>query len=242
MISVKKRRNHLKNQQISAIIDVCLPERNDNVTKKEKAVMAVDALEKLYPDAKCSLTYKHPYELMIAVRLSAQCTDARVNIVTETLFEKYPTLESFANADLSLLEQDVKPCGFYKNKARSIKETASLLIEKFGGKVPDTMDELLSLPGIGRKTANLLLGDLYGKPAIVTDTHFIRITGRLGLTKNKEPKKVELDLVKLIPPERSSDFCHRIVQFGRDICKARKPLCDQCPCSGYCAYRKAEAH
>ena len=210
------------------------------MTKKEKALLAVEALEKLYPDARCSLIYSRPYELMIAVRLSAQCTDARVNIVTETLFKKYPTLQSFADADLAELEQDVKPCGFYRNKAKSIKETAILLLRDFGGEVPDSMEELLRLPGIGRKTANLLLGDLYGKPAVVTDTHFIRITGRLGLTKNKEPKKVEDDLVRLLPPERSSDFCHRIVQFGRDVCRARNPLCSECPCGEYCSYKKAE--
>ena len=183
------------------------------MTKKQIALRAVEALKNEYPDAICSLVYTDPLQLLIATRLSAQCTDARVNIVTETLFKKYPTLQSFADADLAELEQDVKPCGFYKNKAKSIKETAALLLENFGGEVPQTMEELLTLPGIGRKTANLLLGDLYGKPAIVTDTHFIRITGRLGLTKNKEPKKVEDDLVKLIPPERSSDFCHRIVPF-----------------------------
>ena len=208
------------------------------MTKKEKAILACDILEKLYPDAKCSLEYKHPYELMIATRLSAQCTDARVNIVTKTLFEKYPTLEAFAKADLSELEQDVKPCGFYRTKAKSIIEMANQLINNFNSEIPQTMEELLTISGIGRKTANLMLGDLYGKPAVVTDTHFIRITGRLGLTKNTEPKKVETDLVKLLPPHRSSDFCHRIVQFGRDVCKARKPLCDECACSDFCSYYK----
>ncbi len=206
------------------------------MTKKQRALLLYEQLEKLYPDAKCSLEFSKPYELMIATRLSAQCTDARVNIVTRELFKKYPTLEAFANADLAELEQDVKPCGFYRTKAKSIIEMANQLINNFNSEIPQTMKELLTISGIGRKTANLLLGDIYKKPAIVTDTHFIRITGRVGLTSNKEPKKVEMDLVKLIPLEGSSDCCHRIVQFGRDICKARKPECDSCPCSSFCAY------
>lgn len=208
------------------------------MTKKERALLACDALERLYPDALCSLEFTHPYELMIAARLSAQCTDARVNIVTKELFKKYPTLEAFADADLSELEQAVKPCGFYRTKAKSIKEMANQLINNFGGKIPDNMEDLLTISGIGRKTANLMMGDVWGKPAIVTDTHFIRITGRLGLTSNTQPQKVEKDLVKLIPPERSSDFCHRIVQFGRDVCSARKPLCDDCVCGSFCKYNE----
>lgn len=206
------------------------------MTKKEKAIIFCNELEKKYPDAACSLNYTYPYELMIAARLSAQCTDARVNIVTENLFKKYPTLSAFANADLQELEQDIKPCGFYHTKAKSIIEMANQLIDNFDSEIPQTMEELLTISGIGRKTANLMLGDIYKKPAIVTDTHFIRITGRIGLTTNKEPKKVEKDLVKLIPPEKSSDFCHRIVQFGRDICNARKPDCDNCTCNSFCAY------
>lgn len=206
------------------------------MNKKEIALLACDELEKLYPDALCSLNYSEPYELMIAARLSAQCTDARVNIVTETLFKKYPDLQSFANADLNQLEQDIKPCGFYKTKAKSIKLMANQIINDFNGQLPDTMDKLLTLSGIGRKTANLIMGDIWKKPAIVTDTHFIRITGRLGLTSNKDPAKVEKDLIPLIPPERSSDFCHRIVLFGREYCKARKPLCDKCPLNFFCKY------
>jgi len=206
------------------------------MNKKKIALLACDELEKLYPDALCSLNYSEPYELMIAARLSAQCTDARVNIVTETLFKKYPDLQSFANADLNQLEQDIKPCGFYKTKAKSIKLMANQIINDFNGQLPDTMDKLLTLSGIGRKTANLIMGDIWKKPAIVTDTHFIRITGRLGLTSNKEPAKVEKDLIPLIPPERSSDFCHRIVLFGREYCKARKPLCDKCPLNYFCKY------
>lgn len=207
------------------------------MNKKEIALLACDELEKLYPEATCSLNYSKPYELLIATRLSAQCTDARVNIVTETLFKKYPDLQSFADADLAQLEQDIKPCGFYKTKAASIKQMAGQLIENFGGQLPDNIDDLLTLSGIGRKTANLIMGDIWKKPAIVTDTHFIRITGRLGLTSNKEPAKVEKDLIPLIPAERSSDFCHRIVLFGREYCKARNPLCDKCPLSYFCKYK-----
>lgn len=206
------------------------------MTKKEIARLACEELQKIYPDVKCSLDYTKPYELMIGARLAAQCTDARVNIVTKTLFKKYPDLQAFADADIEELEQDIKPCGFYHTKAKSIKEMASQLISNFGGEVPDTMEELLTLSGIGRKTANLMLGDIFGKPAIVTDTHCIRITGRLGLTKNKEPAKVEADLVKLIPPENSSHFCHQIVEFGRDICSARKPKCGECPLNYFCNY------
>ena len=203
-------------------------------TKKERALEAVRLLKERYPDALCSLVYTKPYELMIAARLSAQCTDARVNIVTKKLFVTYPTLESFAEADLAELEEAVRPCGFYKTKAKSIKEAADRLLHVYGGVIPDNMDDLLTLPGIGRKTANLLLGDVYHKPAVVADTHFIRITGRLGLTKHTEPAKVEADLRKLLPAEESSDFCHRVVLFGRDVCTARKPKCAACPLSGIC--------
>ena len=204
------------------------------MTKKEITALAVEELEKLYPDVECSLVYKKPYELLIATRLAAQCTDARVNIVTNDLFVKYPTLEAFAGADLAELEQDVKPCGFYRTKAKSIIEMSQKLISDFGGVVPDTMEELLSLPGVGRKTANPILGDVYGKPAVVTDTHCIRITGRLGLTKNIEPAKVEADLRKLLPADISNHFCHQTVQFGRDICRARAPKCAECPLNYFC--------
>ncbi len=206
------------------------------MTRKERTALACQELEKLYPDVQCSLTYSKPYELMFAARLAAQCTDARVNIVTRTLFKKYPSLQAFADADLAELEQDVKPCGFYHTKAKSLKEMASQLINDFGGEVPDTMEQLLSLSGIGRKTANLMLGDVFGKPAVVTDTHCIRITGRLGLTDNKEPAKVEKDLIKLLPPDISNKFCHQTVEFGRDICRARSPKCGECPLSYFCRY------
>lgn len=204
--------------------------------KQEIADLARAELEKLYPGAQCTLDYGEPYQLMMATRLAAQCTDARVNVVTKTLFKKYPTLQAFADADLAELEQDVKPCGFYHTKAKSLKEMAGQLINNFGGEVPSTMEELLTLSGVGRKTANLILGDVFGKPAVVTDTHCIRISGRLGLTSNKEPAKVEKDLVKLLPPETSSDFCHRTVQFGRDICRARSPKCGECSLNYFCRY------
>lgn len=206
------------------------------MTKEEIASLACQELEKIYPDIDCTLDYQKPYELMFAARLAAQCTDARVNVVTKTLFVKYPTLEAFAQADLQELEQDVKPCGFYHTKALSLKTMAQQLIENFGGEVPSTMEELLTLSGIGRKTANLMLGDVFKKPAIVTDTHCIRITGRLGLTDNKEPAKVEKDLLPLIPPEISAHFCHQTVQFGRDICRARSPKCGECPLNYFCRY------
>lgn len=199
-----------------------------------------EELKKKYPSAECSLEYREPYELLIATRLSAQCTDARVNIVTKDLFVKYPTLQSFADADICELEEMVRPCGFYREKAKSIKNMASMIISEYNGQVPDTMEKLTSLPGVGRKTANLILGDVYGKPAIVTDTHCIRITGRLGLTENTEPFKVEKDLVKIIPPEEGSDLCHRLVFFGREICRARKPLCEECCLNNICSYYQKE--
>lgn len=197
--------------------------------KNERAEIAVSELEKLYPDAVCSLVYEKPYELMIATRLSAQCTDARVNIVTKELFAKYPTLKSFADAKWEDIAEIVRPCGLYKTKAQSIVEMAHTLYYDLGGVIPDTVEELTKLPGIGRKTANLIVGDVFHKPAVVTDTHFIRICGRLGLTSNTEPQKVEEDLRKLLPPDKSSDFCHRIVHFGREYCCARNPKCENCP-------------
>ena len=196
---------------------------------KEKANTVCDTLEKLYPQAVCSLVYSTPYELLIATRLSAQCTDARVNIVTKELFSKYPTLESLASAELSDIERIVHPCGLYKTKARDILSIANDLISRFGGEVPDTMEELTSLSGVGRKTANLILGDIFKKPAIVCDTHCIRITNRLGLSSTKDPYKCELQLREILDPARSSDLCHRLVLFGRDVCTARSPKCDECP-------------
>jgi len=174
---------------------------------------------------------------MIAVRLSAQCTDARVNLVTPALFAAYPTLESLAGADIARIEEFIHSCGFYRQKAKDIVHACQMLLSDYGGKVPDTMDALLRLPGVGRKTANLLLGDIYAVPgSVVCDTHCIRICGRLGLSSGKEPEKVEMQLRKILPPEESSDFCHRIVLFGRDICTARSPKCDRCPLAVHCCY------
>ena len=204
--------------------------------KKLIAQKAVDALEKLYPDCACSLEYKHPYQLLFSVRLSAQCTDARVNIVCKSLYSRYTCLEDFASADIEELESIVKPCGFYKVKARNIKDCAGILLSKFGGKVPDNMADLLTLPGVGRKSANLILGDIYGKPAVVADTHCIRISGRLGLCDSTDPEKVEFQLKKILPPEKSNDFCHRLVMFGRDVCTARKAHCEACPLDSFCPH------
>jgi len=192
-------------------------------------------LEEKYPQSLCALHYRKDYELMIAVRLSAQCTDARVNQVTPALFAAYPTLEAMAAAPIADVENYVRSCGFYKHKARDIVLACQMLLRDYGGKVPGTMEELLKLPGVGRKTANLLLGDIYGVPgSVVCDTHCIRICGRLGLSQGKEPEKVEKQLRAILPPEESSNFCHRIVLFGREICTARNPKCGQCPLALFC--------
>ena len=202
---------------------------------KKKVQSIIDALKQRYPQAPCALHSTKDYELMIAVRLSAQCTDARVNLVTPALFAAYPTLEAMANANIADVEKYIHSCGFYRQKASDIVLACRMLIDEYGGKVPDKMEELLKLPGVGRKTANLLLGDLYGVPgSVVCDTHCIRICGRLGLSQGKEPEKVEQQLRKILPPEESSDFCHRIVWFGREVCTARNPKCESCPLSVYC--------
>jgi len=202
---------------------------------KEKAAHIIDILKKRYPEAPCALHYGSDWQLMIAVRLSAQCTDARVNLVTPHLFAAYPTLEAMAGADIAHVEELVHSCGFYKHKARDIVLACQMLLSDYDGKVPDSMEKLLKLPGVGRKTANLLLGDLYGAPgSVVCDTHCIRICGRLGLSTGKEPEKVEHQLRTILPPEESSDFCHRIVLFGRDCCTARSPKCGACPLTMYC--------
>ena len=203
------------------------------MTEKVNAIIGI--LKDRYPEAPCALHYTKDYELMIAVRLSAQCTDARVNLVTPALFAAYPTLEAMAAADIADVENLVHSCGFYKHKARDIVLGCQMLLQDYGGKVPGTMAQLLRIPGVGRKTANLLLGDLYGEPgSVVCDTHCIRICGRLGLSVGKEPEKVEQQLRAILPPEESSDFCHRIVLFGRDCCTARNPDCGNCPLRPFC--------
>ena len=198
----------------------------------------VEALKALYPDARCSLNYQKDYELLFAVRLSAQCTDARVNMVTPALFQKYPSLEAFANASYEEVGAAIRSCGFYNTKSKDIVECAKILLEKYGGKVPGTMEELTALPGIGRKTANLILGDVYRIPgSTVVDTHCIRISNRLGLVDNlKDPVKIEFELRRQLPPEKSSDFCHRIVLHGRAVCTARKPMCENCCLKSVCQF------
>jgi len=193
-------------------------------------------LEGCYPEPYCALEYAKDYELLFAARLSAQCTDARVNTVTPVLFGRYKTLESLAGADASELERIIHPCGFFRIKARDIIAAAALLIDEFGGRVPDTMDELLRIPGVGRKTANLMLGDIHGLPAVVVDTHCIRLTNRIGLVSTKDSVKIETTLRAVLPPGKSSDFCHRLVLHGRAVCTARNPACNVCCIAGLCGY------
>ncbi len=203
-------------------------------TKKEIANLAVEALKEKYPDAVCSLEYKSPHELLIATRLAAQCTDKRVNVVTKDLFRRYKTVEEFAEANIDDVAEYIKSCGFYNTKSKDIVQMCKIICEKFDGKVPDTMEDLLTLPGVGRKTANLILGDVYAKPAVVVDTHCIRITRRLGLHNLKDAAKIEKILRELLDPQESNDFCHRLVLYGREICTARNPKCDKCIMSDFC--------
>ena len=209
---------------------------------KEEVSQIIRRLEQLYPDAVCSLDYKKDYELLFSVRLAAQCTDARVNLVTPALFQRFPTLESFAEASEEEVGEYVRSCGFWRAKAKDIVACAKMLLREYGGKVPDRMEDLLRLPGVGRKTANLILGDIYGQEGYVCDTHCIRITGRLGLTDgSKDPVKVEKQLRACIPPEKSSDFCHRMVLHGRAVCMARNPDCASCTRRELCDYGRKEA-
>ena len=201
---------------------------------KEKVESIIQILKNRYPEAPCALHYRKDYELMIAVRLSAQCTDARVNLVTPALFAAYPTLEDIASANVADIERYVHSCGFYRQKAKDIVASCQMLLTKHNGKVPGTMGELLELPGVGRKTANLIVGDVYGKPAVVTDTHLIRLANRIGLTKEKEPFKVEKELKAILPPEESNDFCHRTVLHGRAVCTARHAYCEKCVLKEIC--------
>ncbi len=207
------------------------------MTEKQRAAAAVELLKAQYPDAICSLDYSDAFQLLIATRLSAQCTDARVNIVTPALFGKYPTPESMAEAPLSDIEELIKTCGLYKTKAKDLIAIAKRISENYGGKVPEEMEELLTLSGVGRKTANLVRGDVYGHPAVVTDTHFIRICNRLGFVNTKDPATVEQKMLKLLPPEESNNFCHRTVLHGRAVCTARRALCEQCCLESVCKKR-----
>ncbi len=212
--------------------------------KKERLGRIVQRLKEVYPEAECALHYGgDPWRLLVMGRLSAQCTDARVNIVCEELFSRFPTAEAMAEGDLAEIERLVKPCGLYRMKAQSIKAASEMLVRDFGGALPDTMEELLTLPGVGRKIANLLLGDVFGKAAVVCDTHCIRICGRLGMYPEslKDPTKIEMILCELIDPAEGSDFCHRIVNFGREVCTARSPRCDSCPLSDLCGRYEKEA-
>ena len=200
------------------------------MTKKQRALEIIECLKKEYPDAGCTLDYDQAWKLLVSVRLAAQCTDARVNIVVEKLYEKFPDVDALADAPVEEIEAIVKPCGLGHSKARDISACMKILRDKYQGKVPDDFDELLSLPGVGRKSANLVMGDVFGKPAIVTDTHCIRLVNRMGLVEGiKEPAKVEKELWKIIPPKEGSDFCHRLVYHGREVCTARThPYCEKC--------------
>ena len=204
--------------------------------KKQLALEIIERLKKEYPDAGCTLEYTEAWKLLVSVRLAAQCTDARVNVVVQDLYAKFPTMKDLAEADVDEIEKIVRPCGLGRSKARDISLCMKMLMDEFGGKVPDDFDALMKLPGVGRKSANLIMGDVFGKPAIVTDTHCIRLTNRMGLVDGiKEPKKVEMALWKIIPPEEGSDFCHRLVYHGRDVCTARtKPYCDKCCLGDIC--------
>lgn len=206
------------------------------MTKKQRAREIIERLKKEYPDASCTLDYNEAWKLLVSVRLAAQCTDARVNVVVQDLYARFPDVEALANAPVEEIEAIVKPCGLGHSKARDISACMKVLQEKYDGKVPDDFDKLLELPGVGRKSANLIMGDVFGKPAIVTDTHCIRLTNRMGLVDGiTDPKKVEMELWKLIPPEEGNDFCHRLVEHGRAVCTARtKPYCDKCCVADVC--------
>ena len=209
---------------------------NIDMNKKKKTLEIISLLKNEYPDVKCALVYTKPHELLIATRLSAQCTDKRVNMVTPAMFERFPTIEAFANAQVSEIEEYIKSCGLYKTKAKDISEMCKILHEKYDDTVPDTIDELTKLPGVGRKTANLICGDLYGKPALVCDTHVIRLTNRLGLTDSKDAAKVEKQLAEVVPPDEGLMLCHRLVWHGRLVCNARKPECERCRLKHICSY------
>ena len=205
--------------------------------RKKAAKEMISLLKEEYPEVKCALTYTHPHELLIATRLSAQCTDKRVNMVTPALFERYPDIDSFAEAKISDVEELIRTCGLFKTKAQDIVKMCQMLRDIYGGKVPDSIEELTTLPGVGRKTANLIVGDLYGQPAYVCDTHVIRLTNRLGLSDTKDAGKVEKQLREVIPPEESLNFCHRLVWHGRGVCSAQSPKCEVCVLKEICRYK-----
>ena len=206
------------------------------MTKKQRALEICEILKQVFPEAPCQLNAETPFQLLVATRLSAQCTDARVNLVTPALFEKYPTENQLAEAELTDVEDIIHSCGFYHGKARDLIGMAKMVRDVYSGTLPDTIEELTKLPGVGRKTANLIVGDVYKKPAVVADTHVIRITNLLGLTDSKDPQKVEMQLKKILPPEESNDFCHRIVLHGRQTCIARRPKCQECALNEICKY------
>ena len=208
--------------------------------KRERAARVVAALKEIYPGAQCSLESQTPFQLLVAVRLSAQCTDARVNLVTPALFEAYPDAKAMSKASYEDIEKYIHSCGLYKTKAKDLVELSKVLVNEYKDSFPDTMEKLLKLPGVGRKTANLIMGDVFNAPAIVTDTHCIRITNRLGLSRGKEPYSVELQLLKVLDPIESNDFCHRLVLFGRDTCTARNPKCGSCPLRNDCDHGSKE--
>ena len=205
------------------------------MNKKEKVLEIQKIFDIIYKDSKCSLDFENPLQLLIATQLAAQCTDKRVNQVTPALFERYKTAEDFAAADISELEGYIKSTGFFRNKAKNIINCCKKIVSDFDGKVPETMEELTSLDGVGRKTANIIIGDVYGKPAIVIDTHAKRLANRMGLTENSDPTKIEFDLMKIVPPQTSADFCHKLVYHGRAVCKAIKPRCDICEIAHICS-------
>ena len=210
------------------------------MTKKQRAAKVIEQLKAEYPDVKCALTYIKPHELLIATRLSAQCTDKRVNMVTPALFERFPDIGSFADAEVSEIEEYIQSCGLYHTKAKDISLMCKDLRDRFGGRVPDTIEELTTLPGVGRKTANLIVGDLYGKPALVCDTHVIRLTNLIGLTDTKDAGKVEKELAAVVPPEEGLNLCHRLVWHGRLVCIARRPQCAGCCIREYCKGAKCD--
>lgn len=217
------------------------------LSQKQKKILAAKIIERLkkeYPDSDCTLEYDEAWKLLVSVRLAAQCTDARVNVIVKKLFEKYPTVKALAETDVENIEEIVKPCGLGHSKAKDISACMKMLLEKYDGKVPDDFNKLIELPGVGRKSANLIMGDVFGEPAIVTDTHCIRLTNRMGLVDGiKDPKKVEMELWKIIPPEEGSDFCHRLVYHGREVCTARtNPYCDKCCLADICPKVDVEKH